>query len=43
MINAGYDIDSPEGLLKGFREMRFSLGRSIGVEKSNVRELWRNK
>jgi len=43
MINAGYDIDSPDGLLKRLREMRFSPGQSIGVEEPNMRELWGNK
>ncbi|MBW8042168.1 MAG: hypothetical protein FVQ85_19510 [Planctomycetes bacterium] len=37
---AGYDPESPQELLKGLRELRFTPVQPIGIEETNVRELW---
>lgn len=37
---AGFDPESPHELLKDLRESRFTTGQPIGIEESNVRELW---
>lgn len=36
----GSDPDSPQGLLEGLHKSRFTPGQPIGVEESNVQELW---
>lgn len=38
----GNNPEGPQELLQGLREMRFDPGQPMGVDESNVRELWRS-
>ncbi len=40
LSRAGYDPERPNELLKDLRESQFTPGQPIGVEESNVGELW---
>jgi len=40
LIRGGFNSETPQQLLEGLREMRFDPGQLIGIDESNVRELW---
>ena len=43
LSRSGFDTERPQELLLGLRESQFAPGQPIGVEESNVGELWSNK
>ena len=42
MQRGGFDLETPQDLLKDLREGRFKPGQPMGVDESNVRKWWRN-